>query len=338
MERNFILKLFITLLISSAFLIFILNYDVKATNVEESNLMIDEILEGEDTILCYDSKTNETTVVDMEELRQALKLQRNVTADTTTTSSYIPKGEAYIISESLFATPNREGYAAASLDASMEIVDNTFVYPHKQTCRLQFKNSRGVTCNGTGAIIGPNVLLTCSHCVYDQDNNNEKFLEWTAYPGYKGNQYVQGKSGWTRVYSSGTWAETHKAEYDWAICILESDLGNHIGWLGLQSYGQNSHLSNVEVKTLGYPGEVKYGFNLAANYQYQSRGNVKNVYDRYFTYSGLTVEGFSGGPILRTSDDFIAGVHHGLTKEGGDPIGVRITQQMVDLVNSLRGE
>lgn len=335
MKKFFMLKLFIILLISSVFLIFILNCDVKATNCEGEELNLDEIDEGE--ILCYDSETKETTVVDMEELRQVLKAQRGVTANTTT-SSYIPKGEAYMISDSSFVAPSRTGYSVTSLDATMEKVNNTFVFPHKQTCRLTYKDASGGTHTGSGSIIGPNILLTCAHCIFDTDNNNAVFSDWTAYPGYNKNQYVQGKATHVRVYSSSTWMETHSAKYDWAICILDSDLGNHIGWLGLQSYGQNSHLSNVEVRALGYPGETNYGFDYNAIFQYETRGNVRSVYDTYFTYSGLTFKGFSGGPVLRTSDDRIVGVHQGLNKPGGDPVGVRISQAMIDLVNSLNNQ
>ena len=309
---------------------------VKAANFEGADLNLDEIDEGE--ILCYDSETKETTVVDMEELRQVLKAQRGVTANTTTTSSYIPKGEAYMISDSSFVAPSRTGYSVTSLDTTMEKVNNTFVFPHKQTCRVTFKKSNGETSNGTGSLIGPNILLTSAHCVYDPDNNNELYSDWTAYPGYNDHQYVQGKANHIRIYAFSTWMETHSAKYDWAICILNSDLGNHIGWLGLQSYGQNSHLSNVEVKALGYPSDVNLGFDYNARFQYETKGNVKSVYDTYFIYSGLTAGGFSGGPVLRTSDDYIVGVHQGLDKPGGDPLGVRISQAMVDLVNSLHNQ
>ncbi len=336
MKKIFILKLFIILLISSIFLIFILHCDVKATNFEGPDLNLDKIDEGE--ILCYDSKTKETTVVDMEELKQVLKSQRGETVDTTTTSSYIPRGESYILKESSFAAPNRAKYSVTDVEASMQKVNNTFVFPHKQTCRVTFKKSNGETSNGTGSLIGPNILLTCAHCIYDPDNNNALYSDWTAYPGYNDHQYIQGKANHIRVYVSSRWMESHSAKYDWVICILNSDLGNHIGWLGLQSYGQNSHLSNVEVKALGYPSDVNLGFDYNARFQYETNGNVKSVYDTYFTYSGLTAGGFSGGPVLRTSDYRIAGVHQGLSKEGGDPVGVRISQAMVDLVNSLHNQ
>ncbi len=327
MKKIFTLKLFITLLISSAFLVFILNCDVKATNIEEADLKLEEL--EEDEIVCYDSRTNETTKVDMEEIRQVLKLQKNVQSNST--SSYIPDEETGLTRAAMVP------YALGSGD-SMERVTNTFVTPYKQICRLEYKNSKGEIYHGTGTLIGKNILLTCSHCVFDSKNNNEKFLEWTAYPGYNENQYVQGKSGWTRVYSSSKWMENNSAEYDWAICILESDLGSHIGWLGLQSYGQNSHLFNVPVKVVGYPADTNYGFNTRAIYQYESGDKIMTAFDRYFNYSAWTVGGFSGGPIRRPSDNVVIGVHSGKQKLDGSPTGVRITQQMIDLVNQLHSQ
>lgn len=331
MRKNFTLKLFITLLLSSTFLILIFNCDVKATNFEETELTLEKLeekLEEEDEIICYDATTNETTKVDMEEIRQVLKLQKNIQSNTT--SSYIPLTDRYP------AKPEIMPYSSGS---SMDRITNTFVSPYKQICRLEFNASNGSnkTYHGTGTLIGKNILLTCSHCVFDQENNNQKYLNWTAYPGYNGNQYLQGKSGWKRVYSSGKWMENHSYEYDWAICILESDLGTNLGWLGLQSYGQNSHMFNVPVKVVGYPGDTTYGFNGNAIYQYESGDKILTAFDRYFHYSGWTVGGFSGGPIRR-SDNLIVGVHFGISNLGGEPIGVKITQDMIDLVNNLHSQ
>lgn len=330
MKKNFILKLFITLLISSMFLVFIFYDDVKATNVEDTELTLEQLeekLEEEDEIICYDATTNETTKVNMEEIRQVLKLQKNI--QTNTTSSYIPVADRYP------TKPEMMPYASGSMDR----ITDTFVSPYKQICRLKFNSSDGSggVHYGTGTLIGKNILLTCSHCVFDDENNNQKYLNWTAYPGYNGNQYLQGKSGWKRVYSSGKWMENHSYEYDWAICILESDLGTNLGWLGLQSYGQNSHMFNVPVKVVGYPGDTTYGFNMNANYQYETGDKIITAYDRYFNYSGWTLGGFSGGPIRR-SDDRIVGVHFGISNATGDPIGVRITQDMIDLVNNLHSQ
>lgn len=123
-------------------------------------------------------------------------------------------------------------------------------------------------------------------------------------------------------------------QYDWAICVLEEDVGNQIGWFGVQSYGSNSELNGTSVRVLGYPGDTKYGFDWDAKYQYQTGEKITSTNNRYFKYSGRTFGGFSGGPIIR-SDNYIVGVHYGIESSTQQPIGVRITQEMINIIRDL---
>lgn len=63
-------------------------------------------------------------------------------------------------------------------------------------------------------------------------------------------------------------------------------------------------------------------------------GTISNTQDYYFSSSAKAVGGFSGGPFLR-SDDYVIGICHGYWTDSPDTsIGVRITQNMINIIVS----
>lgn len=108
-----------------------------------------------------------------------------------------------------------------------------------------------------------------------------------------------------------------------------------MGGVGVQSYGTNSEMNNMSVRVLGYPGDVNYGFPSTAKYQYSTGEKIISVRDLSFRYSAMSCDGFSGGPIMRTSDNYVVGVHHGTYKGVNEAAGVRITQGMINIILSL---
>ena len=132
---------------------------------------------------------------------------------------------------------------------------------------------------------------------------------------------------------------SHGDAYDWAILVLGANVGNQVGWYGLTSYGSSSDLDGTSVTVLGYPIDTNYGFNSDGRYQYSTGENIESVTDNNFEYSAYVFEGFSGGPILRDSDNYIVGVHKGMLGNNHTrAYGVRITSSMIDLIKSLKGE
>jgi V8-like Glu-specific endopeptidase len=327
MKKNLITKLSITLLISIAFSILIVNYNVEATNSEQTNITLNEILNTEEKIMKYDAITNKTTEVDVEELKEIVTLQSNKNAeDNYSLTSYNPSLNSEVYSSKI-------PLVSLSSATTAERITNTSGFPYKVTCRVTSNDNNGGTHYGTASIVGPNAAITAAHCVFDSSNGNAVLRNWTLYPGYNGGTYYGTATGWSQVYYSSTWMNNHSYEYDWAICVLQSDVGNQIGWYGVQSYGTNSEMNNLPVRVLGYPADPNYGFD--SRYQYQTGEKITSVYNNYFRYSAWTFGGFSGGPIIR-SDNYIVGVHYGVSGIGDQPTGVRITQNMIDIIRSLR--
>ena len=190
---------------------------------------------------------------------------------------------------------------------------------------------------GTGFLVGPNLMITAAHVVYDE-NNNVNGID--IYPGYDYGPYNNNydyKSGWQQIYAYPVWLENHdNRAYDLAVIELDWNMGDTFGWFGCQSYGTNQEMNNLSIKEYGYPALLDLGKR-----QYYTSGNIFNTHDTYFHSSAVNYEGMSGGPIVRTSDNYAVGIVSSLiTPTSGNTTtystyGRRITQDIIDLVNSL---
>ena len=82
------------------------------------------------------------------------------------------------------------------------------------------------------------------------------------------------------------------------------------------------------VRLYGYP--LNYG---GGEYQKYTQGMIFNTQNYYFTSSAKTTKGFSGGPYIRTSDNYVVGICHGYwLDEPNTSVGVRTTQNMIDII------
>lgn len=270
----------------------------------------------EEKILKYDAITNQTTEVNMEELKQMTALLTN--ANDISYNSI----EAYDPYESVLSRDNY-GTSSATSVIYHKIYD-TSSFPNRVTCRIYC--SGGI---GSGFLVGPNLLLTAAHCVINPKNNSI-FTGWVCDPGYNYGAYEGNSCGWSQIYYSSEWISNHSNEYDWCLCVLEENLGSNLGYFGCQAYGTNSELNNVSVRAFGYP-------EFDNQYQYYTEGTTSNAHTNYFNCSAQVVDGMSGGPIVRTSDNYAIGLVKGVYElNSSNTYAVRITQSIIDLIRSLR--
>ena len=320
LRKSFILILLIVLV----FVMFTNIQIVEATTNEKNNQMDEILLDEEIEIEAYDIKTNTTRDVDMNEIRELISSKSSNKNDTSTTADYKP-----------FKTVNR--YTTPSIMASSgsaQPVNSTSAFPYKSTCRIKAYGSNGNPRYATAALVGKKLALTSAHCVFDQNDNNYVYRNWTVEPGYnKGSNPTGNSTGWDTVYYPKKWKETHETGLDWAICVLQADLGTSSGYFELRPYSSSSELSGKSITLLGYPSDSSYGFSSSATDQYITRGVISNVNSTYFAHSGLSYGGFSGGPVFE-SDNYIVGVNHG--RPNVYSYATRVTSEMVDIIKSLR--
>ncbi len=324
MSKTTLKKLAVVLLIIAAIISsFFLTSTVNATSIVSNekrkvtpDIEVDDIVPlsiEEEKIMEYDATTGITREVNMNELKQSLNTRKGGYSDRI--ESYDPLAED-IPSNTI--TPH----------AIYNPVPNVTDLPYRATCRIK-ADVYGEELVASGYVAGPKIVVTAAHCVMNQKDNDAYFADWVAYPGYNnGSSYKGVSSGWAKVYYSSGWTSTHSTAYDWCICILNSDIGNTTGWLGTQSYGSNSEMNGLSVRLLGYPLSVGDG-----ECQYYTSGTISNTRDLYFESSARSVGGFSGGPVARTSDNYVVGVNHGYYKLNPETeTGARITQDMINII------
>lgn len=203
-----------------------------------------------------------------------------------------------------------------------------YVWPYRGVVQLtmKFVDSDGDEHNyvGTGALVGPNVVLTASHLIYSNDYGWSTLVK--AYVGQYGSSYTDV----SRVANStiGVSFRTGDANDDWAICYLDDALGSTYGYF------------DVSDESLSY-GD--YGTNIAYNgstrYKSEAQGGIYDVETYKFYHRIDAVAGASGSPIFYKITQRIVGIHSGGTH--GDTydynIACRISSYLADWVEEARG-
>ena len=97
-----------------------------------------------------------------------------------------------------------------------------------------------------------------------------------------------------------------KYNYDWAICILNTDIGNQVGWFDISITPDN--IVNNQISILGYPDD-KSG-NEAFD-MFRSTGIVQSVIQNIIIHEADTVSGNSGSPVFVANDNSytVKGIH-----------------------------
>lgn len=131
-------------------------------------------------------------------------------------------------------------------------VYNSTAYPWR--CVGRVESSLG---SGSGVMIGPRHLLTCSHIVDWQPNNTTGWLKFT--PMYYNGIAPYGTAWGTLTYYkykvAGPSIDSTEIQYDYVVIVLDRPIGNSTGWLGSKSYS-DSWDGGAYWTHAGYPGDL----------------------------------------------------------------------------------
>lgn len=172
--------------------------------------------------------------------------------------------------------------------------------------------------SGTGFMVGPNLLMTASHCLpWDYSGNCHIEFTPAAHPSNPppfGKTHVTEWYGWPRYGSS--WELVFKADAkDIAICRTGDPIGNICGWLGTQSFADHDEYYRHWYASVGYPG-VANGFPMAELLLRMKDVDGDNDGRELETHN-FGSPGWSGGPLFGyIHDDWRAvGTAHGMETE-----------------------
>ncbi|HQR13136.1 MAG TPA: hypothetical protein PKW52_16830 [Nitrospira sp.] len=114
--------------------------------------------------------------------------------------------------------------------------------------------------SGSGVMIGPRHLLTCSHIIDWRPNNTTGWLKFT--PMYYNGSSPYGSAWAIRTYYkhkvSGPTIDSTEIKFDYVVVVLDRPMGNATGWMGSKSYS-DSWDGGAYWTHAGYPGDLTGG-------------------------------------------------------------------------------
>lgn len=232
-------------------------------------------------------------------------------------------------------------------------VENTSQFPYRtigclRTTFLEIPYENGelnLGGIGTAFVQGPNIMVTAAHCIWSDVTSgryndgvsnprfpNEVYVEPATYKDSDKTQiYPYGQINVTRVYFPREYYETLSSNFDWAICVLEEDLGYQTGWLGRTA---NYTLTDHDATVVGYPGELQGDM-------YTADGKILSTSTYRYEHNIETSSGQSGSPIIIVSsgNTYICGIH----TTGADPEynvmyngGTRFNSYIFDFLGAIQ--
>lgn len=183
-------------------------------------------------------------------------------------------------------------------------------YPYSAAVSIYRRNSDGSLGGkiGSGAMVGPNTVLTAAHVIYDTDTNSYR-NDLLIVPGQVGDFKPFGAAASTAVLTVSGYTQDHADRYDVGLIYLDRNLGSFTGSFGLMQKAESFFDNRGFVNILHYPSDSLDGRHLV-----YSKGNVSYGTNEFILYNGTldTEPGSSGSPVyvIEKGKRYIVGVHH----------------------------
>lgn len=154
---------------------------------------------------------------------------------------------------------------------------------------------------GSGLLVGPRHVVTAGHCVFGKGWATA--ISFT--PGLNETARPYGSAHVKRIYTVKEWTNNKDSNNDFAMLILDRDIGNQVGWYGLMT-PSDAFLKKLTINVTGYPGD-KGGDKL-----YTMEGQVGRFDSEILKYSIDTYGGQSGAGVwaaLKDKNRYCCAIH-----------------------------
>lgn len=178
------------------------------------------------------------------------------------------------------------------------------LFPYRTVCLIHAYFGTTVYA-GTGVLVGPSTVLTCSHLLYNDGWPSEVRVYPAAHQTDIGLMAPYG-TFYSENMTIGVYFRTLDPADGWAIVDLDYHIGQNIGYMGVSSALSNGD----EVRLYGYHGDLN------ARLAY-GPGEVTSVETFKFRHNCDAISGSSGGPVT-TNWSTVVGVHHGGCNDNWD--------------------
>lgn len=269
----------------------------------------------------YDAKTDKVSRYTKSELLNKLDIssEKNTVKDSM---EYLCDEEYVPNNMSIEEPPQME---SRLLLGTWSEVGDTTVGQHRNTVLITYTKDE-ISYRASGFMIGPAAVATCGHVLYSDGNYADNIR---VFPARDGDTNPYGSSEYSSFLVNEGWTVENDSNYDWGIILLETNIGNNVGWLGLET--KTSSYDNQSITVSGYPG----GFGGA---MYKSNGTISSSaqYKLYSVNTNIN-GGMSGGPVYyyNSNSGYTAiGIVMGATQTKNSFI--RLTREVYDLFVEYR--
>lgn len=193
--------------------------------------------------------------------------------------------------------------------------------------------------SGSGVMVGPRHLLTCSHVVDWRPGGGAGWIKFT--PMYYNGSAPYGSAWGVRVYSkvkvAGPTIDAHEGRFDYVAVVLDRTIGQATGWMGTKSYS-DSWDGQPYWTHAGYPGDLTggqrptYQTGIALDGDFWTPDNAERI-----EHQGDVWPGQSGGPFWGywSGQPYAVATQSGQTAQRNSASG---GSDLVDLVIRARNE
>lgn len=248
-----------------------------------------------------------------------------------------------------YITVNRQGEAldisnvtTTNTGRTYKLIENTQNAPYNMVCKVKvYYDGSSTPKESTAFLTGSNTLIMSAHGLL-KPNGVAGIYGWEfptkaeIIPGcYIKNGEEQTPFGTydiTEFYIQKEYyylrdtTLTEKYQYDWAVCVLDENVDERLGYFTLTIPDDN--LNDKPVQVIGYREKVSNSDMKI--HMYYSRGKIQ-AYQKTIDYNALTAQGMSGGPLLLYNTNCVIGIH----VYGGENVIIAGAKKIDSLIYSL---